>query len=47
MLVHVGIMELLIFGLYYTIWKAFLMIINIETRRNRLHVPAAVSGLLS
>lgn len=45
--VHVGILELLIFGLYYTIWKAILLLINLETRRNKIHVPAAVSGLLS
>lgn len=44
---HIGFIELIIFGLYYTIWKAVLLLINLETRRNKIHVPAAVSGLLS
>lgn len=45
--VHIGFLELMVFGLYLFIWKAILMFINIETRRNKIHVPAAVSGLLS
>jgi hypothetical protein len=42
---HIGFMEFLVFALYYVILKAILQIINIETRRNGWHVPAAVSGL--
>lgn len=44
---HIGFAEFLVFALYYVILKAFLQILNIETRRNKLHVPAAVSGLYS
>lgn len=45
--VHIGLMEFLVFVFYYVILKAFLQILNIETRRNGWHVPAAVSGLYS
>lgn len=44
---HIGVAEFLVFLLYWVILKALLLIINLETRRNNLHVPAAVSGLLS
>lgn len=44
---HIGAAEFLVFALYYIILKAVLMLVNIETRRNGMHVPAAVSGLLS
>lgn len=44
---HIGFMEFLVFALYYFILKAFLCILNLEFRRNKLHVPAAVSGLFS
>lgn len=44
---HIGLAEFAVFALYYLILKAFLQILNIETRRNGWHVPAAVSGLYS
>jgi hypothetical protein len=44
---HIGFAELLVFMLYYVLTKAILLLVNIETRRNHVHVPAAVSGLLS
>jgi hypothetical protein len=44
---HIGAAEFLVFALYYVILKAILNFINIETRRNGMHVPAAVSGLFS
>lgn len=44
---HIGLAEFIVFAMYYIILKAILAILNIETRRNSLHVPAAVSGLLS
>ncbi len=44
---HIGFMEFAVFALYYLILKAFLQIINIETRRAGLHLPAALSGLFS
>ena len=45
--VHIGVMELITFICYYIIVKAFVLITNLELRRNKIHVPAAVSGLLS
>lgn len=42
---HIGFAEFLVWVLFYLIWKAVIQIINIETRRNGWHVPAAVSGL--
>lgn len=45
--VHIGFMELVTFICYYIIVKAIILILNLEVRRNKLHVPAAVSGLLS
>jgi hypothetical protein len=44
---HIGFFEFLVFAMYYTIMKALILLINIESRRGRLHVPSAVSGLLS
>lgn len=44
---HIGLMEFLVFAMYYLILKAVLQLINIESRRNGLTVPAAVSGLFS
>jgi len=44
---HIGFFELLVWLMYYFIAKAIFLFINIETRRNRWHVPAAVSGLFS
>lgn len=44
---HIGLMEFLVFAMYYIIMKAILLFINIEARRNKLKVPAALSGLLS
>lgn len=40
-------MEFVCFLMYYIIAKAFLLVINLEFRRNKIHVPAAISGLLS
>jgi hypothetical protein len=44
---HIGLLEFITFALYYIILKAVLQFINVETRRNGFHVPAAVSGLLA
>lgn len=43
----VGFFEFLVFALYYVILKALVQLINLETRRNGLTVPAAVSGLFA
>jgi membrane-anchored protein YejM (alkaline phosphatase superfamily) len=45
--VKVGFFEFLVFALYYVILKALIQLINLETRRNGLTVPAAVSGLFA
>ncbi len=43
----VGFFEFLVFALYYVILKALVQLINLETRRNGLTIPAAVSGLFA
>lgn len=43
----VGFFEFLVFALYYVILKAAVQLINLETRRNGLTIPAAVSGLFA
>lgn len=45
--VHVGFMEFVVFALYYVLLKFVIQLINIETRRAGLKVPAGVSGLLA
>jgi hypothetical protein len=45
--VKVGFFEFLVFALYYVIFKALIQLINLETRRNGLTIPAAVSGLFA
>lgn len=44
---HIGLLEFLVFAFYYIILKALIQLINIETRRAGLTVPAGVSGLLA
>jgi hypothetical protein len=44
---HIGFFEFLVFLMYLLIAKALFLFINIEARRNKWHVPAAVSGLIS
>jgi hypothetical protein len=44
---HIGFFEFLVWLMYYLIAKAIFLLINIESRRGKLHVPAGVSGLLS
>jgi hypothetical protein len=43
----VDFMHFLAFGFFLFLWKALLLVANIEFRRNNIHVPAAVAGLLS
>lgn len=45
--VHIGFLEFVTFALYYILFKIVILVFNLETRRNHIHVPAAVSGLLS
>lgn len=39
--------DFIAFSAFYFILKAFILLIHLETRRNHIHIPAAVSGLLS
>jgi hypothetical protein len=45
--VKIGFFEFLVFALYYVILKAAIQLLNLETRRNGLTLPAAVSGLFA
>lgn len=44
---HIGLMEFFVFLFYYVLAKALFQLINIETRRAGLTIPAGVSGLLA
>jgi hypothetical protein len=44
---HIGFFEFVVWLCYWFIAKALFMFINIEARRNRWHIPAAVSGFFS
>lgn len=44
---HIGLMEFMVFAMYYFILKAVILFIHVETRRSKIKVPAAVTGLLS
>ena len=44
---HIGLAGFVTFLLYFIIVKALFHFVNVETRRNGMHVPAAVSGLLA
>jgi hypothetical protein len=44
---HIGLMEFLVFALYYVVLKALLQLINVEARRSGSKVLAGVSGLFA
>jgi hypothetical protein len=44
---HIGVAGFAVFVLYMIIYKAAVQLLNVETRRNGMHVPAAISGLLN
>ncbi len=44
---HIGLMEFLVFALYYVVLKALLQLINIEARRSGSKTLAGVSGLFA
>jgi hypothetical protein len=44
---HIGFFEFLVWAMYYLIFKAIVLFLNIEARRNHWHVPAGVAGLFS
>lgn len=39
--------DFIAFAAFYFILKAMILFVHLETRRNHIRVPAAVSGLLS
>jgi hypothetical protein len=44
---HIGLMEFIVFALYYLVLKALLQLINIEARRSGSKTLAGVSGLFA
>jgi len=44
---HIGLMEFIVFALYYLVLKAVLQLINIEARRSGSKTLAGVSGLFA
>jgi len=44
-MIKVDFFNFLIVGLFLIVWNAVFMFVNVEARRNKWHVPAAVSGL--
>jgi hypothetical protein len=44
---HIGLMEFIVFALYYLILKAVLQLVNIEARRSGSKTLAGVSGLFA
>lgn len=46
-MIRVDFFNFLIVGLFLIIWNAVFHLINVEARRNKLTIPAALSGLHS
>jgi hypothetical protein len=44
-MIKVDFFNFLIVGLFLIVWNAVFMFVNVESRRNKWHIPAAVSGL--
>ena len=44
---HVGFAEFLIFAAYYVVLKMFILLINVEARRNSNSTLSGVAGLLA
>ena len=44
---HIGLMEFLVFALYYVVLKALLQLLNVEARRSGSKTLAGVSGLFA
>ena len=44
---HIGLMEFIVFALYYLILKAVLQLVNVEARRSGSKTLAGVSGLFA
>lgn len=44
---HIGVMEFLVFAMYYFILKGVMTLINLEARRNGMKTCAGVTGLLA
>lgn len=46
-MLHIGLAEFLIFGLYFILWKFLIHFINVQARQAGSHTLAGVSGLLA
>jgi hypothetical protein len=44
---HIGLLEFIVFALYYLILKAVIQLLNIEARRSGSKTLAGVSGLFA
>lgn len=44
---HIGVMEFVVFAMYYFILKAILTVLNLQCRRGGNKTSAAVTGLLA
>jgi hypothetical protein len=44
-MIKVDFFNFLIVGLFLVAWNAVFMFVNVEARRNKWHVPAAIAGL--
>jgi hypothetical protein len=44
---HIGLMEFIVFALYYIVLKALIQLLNIEARRSGSKTLAGVSGLFA
>jgi hypothetical protein len=44
---HIGLMEFIVFALYYIVLKAAIQLLNIEARRSGSKTLAGVSGLFA
>lgn len=42
----ISFLGFIVWALYYVIFKAAMHLLNVETRRSGMHVPAGLSGLL-
>ena len=46
-MIKVDFINFLVVGLFIIVWNALFTLINVEARRNKWHIPAAVAGMHS
>ena len=44
-MIKIDFFNFLIVGLFIIVWNALFTLINVEARRNKLHIPAALAGM--